>query len=224
LVGWDLTVAQRERNHRNPKNNGCHACDQCPGRRPSLRGSVRLACTEPRRNGLQHLRDISHRLPAVGRIPGERDPDDRVQFSRGSCGRVDGGGLTLEDGRDQARLRRLVEGALAAQQFVKNDPEGVDIGARVRLFAIEPFRRQVMQRPDDRALGGDAHRLRCQIRERRVGGAPHRRQSEIEQLGTAGFRDEHVGRFQVTMDDPVAMGVIEGVRHLDRQPDELCKR
>ena len=90
-----------------------------------------------------------------------------------------------------------------------------------RPAALHLFGRHVLQRPDDRALGGRGPRG-CRQHRESLGCRAIRvlRKAEIEQLCAAG-REHHVTRLQVAMDDAVPVSGLERIRDFDAEPEHL---
>jgi hypothetical protein len=124
---------------------------------------------------------------------------------------------------EQLRAQRLrLERHRAGQEFVEDRAKRVDVGARVdvepahfRLFRAHVFRRAdecaqlCVQRPF-------RQRLRRRLRDAEVDDLRHR--------VIALDRDQHVGRFQVAMDDPLLVRVLDAVADLQEEADAVANR
>jgi hypothetical protein len=97
------------------------------------------------------------------------------------------------------------------------------------LFALDLFRRHVLERPEDRALRRHRRRRRRrQHREaaRRDGRADDFREPEVEELGIRSPAPDKkdVAGLQVAMDDAGAVRRVERPRHLDGDRQRLIER
>ena len=89
------------------------------------------------------------------------------------------------------------EGQASSKQLIESDADGVDIGARVELFAQDLFGRHEGQRAQD-------HARSCEL-----GAECGERQSEIEKFNAIVAADHDVGGFDVAMHDAAIVGVGE---------------
>ncbi len=105
----------------------------------------------------------------------------------------------------QKGLGIAAEGFLAAEQFVEDDAQGIDVRAAVGAVRIAAglFGRHVGRCAEDFAF--ERHTDFAGI----VLG-----QAEIEQVGFAAGIDDDVRRLQVAMDDAGLVGVVEGIGDL----------
>jgi hypothetical protein len=103
----------------------------------------------------------------------------------------------------------------AGQQLVEHHAERVDVAARVDvdLIHLRLLGRHVLERPDDQPQAREPRVLR-QLRLGRLG------QPEVDHLrhGLAVIAgDEHVGRLEVAVDDPLLVRVLHGLADQDEQ-------
>ena len=154
------------------------------------------------------------RRAALG-VLGQKPDDQRVQPGRdlGVSGpRWNHGGVQVLADNGQGVVG--LEGEPAGEQFVKHDPQGIEVGPRVKGPAQGQLRRQVKDAADDRAL------LR-QPRGQRAG------QPKVCQLGRRPRaclrlgRQQHVLRLQIAVHDAVAVGVLQRRAHLPGDGQDL---
>src|SRR5947209_5165979 len=109
------------------------------------------------------------------------------------------------------KLRRAssFERRSSGNQVIQDDSQGVEIAAFGGLFALRLLRRKVLGRADD------------PTRARQVPGRENFGNAEIRELDDAGRIAQQVGRFDVTMNDAMIVGMLErgtnlqgGVEHL----------
>ena len=131
----------------------------------------------------------------------------------------------LQDRADEARLARALESATAGQHLVENGAECEHVGAGVGLQAFELLRCHVLQRSEDGALLRQTRR--CRRHHRRAVACEQRRhrlrEAEVEKLRAAG-REHDVRGFQVAVDDPRLMGLVQRIGNLDRMPQRALQR
>jgi hypothetical protein len=117
--------------------------------------------------------------------------------------------LTRRDRVGRANLLERLErrcgqkGRPARQHFVEDRAQGVDIsrGPDFSRFSLAMLGRHVAGRADDHAARGLA---RSTVLVRLLG------QAEVADLGDAVDGEKYVRWFQVAMDDPLAVGVLDG--------------
>ena len=135
--------------------------------------------------------------------------------------------MVAHDRGDQARLSGAFEGALAGRHLVQHAAQCPQVGARVGLFPLQLFRRHVLERADDRALGGQRRRHRRGLGHlaAAAGGrhAGRTREAEVHELRPV-LREHHVPGLEITMDDSGPMCAIQGVRDLDAELEHLRHR
>jgi len=73
---------------------------------------------------------------------------------------------------------RSIEGPSARDHFVDDGAEGEQVGASIGGLALELFRRHVVERPEDRALLGEARV--CDAPDRPIGAQAQRGESKVE--------------------------------------------
>jgi hypothetical protein len=112
------------------------------------------------------------------------------------------------------------EGALAGGHLVQRCSEGEDIGARVRLDALELLRRHVLKGAEDRAFLSERFLLRRVVE---IDGAASLGQAEVQQL-RARLGDHHVRRFQIAMHDARFVRFVERFGDLDSVTQDLIER
>ena len=118
---------------------------------------------------------------------------------------------------DQALAQRFRSGAigirrLARQHFVQQQSQCVQVAAAVQRLGARLFRRQVVGRADDGA--GLGHAARAQ----RAGNA------EVADVGLALAVQQHVGGFQVAMDDAALVRGLQAQRDLPGNGERLVHR
>ncbi len=172
-------------------------------------------------------------LDAVVRVFGQQRPDqalerrraDRRQFGQRRR-------HVAHDRADQAGLRRAGERPPAGRHLVQHAAEGPQVAARVGVAAIELLGRHVLERSDDGAFGGqrrgDGGRLRQGGHRQaaaavRAGQARGSRQAEVHQL-RAGLGEHDVAGLQVAVDDPGAVGAVQGVGDLPADAEDVGQR
>ena len=87
------------------------------------------------------------------------------------------------------------------EHFVKHNSQVVDVALGCNRLISDLFRRGIIKRPDDA------------FARRRRGGVEQFGDAEVGQIGVSVFVQQDVARFQVPMDDVLAMG--EGQRRTD---------
>ena len=115
--------------------------------------------------------------------------------------------LSLEDGRDEARVRLALERLLPRQHLVQDATKREDIGAGVSLGAFDLLGRHVLERSEDHAARREGL-WRGRRQHRHAAGRDRRdrrfREAEIKQFG-ARFGQHDVGGFEITMHNARAM-------------------
>jgi hypothetical protein len=107
--------------------------------------------------------------------------------------------------QDRVQGRGRLEGRPAGQALVQDGAQGVHVGRRAHALAVPAglLRRHVRGRAQDGAGGGQpgAH-------------LDALGQAEVGDLGRVALGQQHVGRRQVAMHDPLAVGVVDAARQL----------
>ena len=134
------------------------------------------------------------------------------------------GGLLFADDADHlgeagAAQPLMVEGWLPGQELVEQNAETVDVGpgVHVQTSGFRLLRCHVGRRADELAVLGE-ERLLGQFSAGRLG------DSEVDHLGQwhiVVHCDEHVGRFDVAVDDALLVRVLDGVAHLPKEVQAL---
>jgi hypothetical protein len=114
----------------------------------------------------------------------------------------------------QSSIRRAV-----GQQFVQQDSQGIDVGAGVDVEAgpLGLLGAHVQRRADHLGVCGEEGLLRQLL----VAGLGH---AEVNHLGLRpGFHhgDQHVGGFDVAMNDSLLMSVLDGSANFNEQAEPL---
>ena len=112
-----------------------------------------------------------------------------------------------------------VEGGAAGQQLVEQHPQAIDVAARIN---VQPAHLRLLRAH----VGRRAHelvqlRVNRRIRQAAFGGFGN---AEINHLGhghAVEERDEDVGRLDVPMDNPLLVGVLDGLADVDEQVEPL---
>ena len=161
---------------------------------------------------------LACRLPSLVRILVQSRLHDAVELRRRN--RLEIGERprpVLEDGGNQAGLRRAGERTLACDHLVEDQAQRVEIGTRIRLLSFELLRRHVAEGAEDRACLGQrpGAALRRHLRHARAGCGlcAEPGQAEVEQLD-AGRGDHHVAGLQVPVDDAVIVRRVQRVGDL----------
>ena len=116
----------------------------------------------------------------------------------------------------------LVERRGAGEQFVEQHAQRVDVAAGVDVQAahLGLLGAHVQRRADHLAEAGE-ERLLGQLLTDGLGDA------EVDDLGhrhAVVQRDQDVGRLEVAVDDPLLMGVLDGLADRDEQLQPLARR
>ena len=106
---------------------------------------------------------------------------------------------------DEGVVVGLVEGRAAGEQLVKRQPEAVHVAARVRP-APEPLRCHVAQGADQVPGAGQ------------VGAVAGLGQAEVGDPDVALRVEQEVARLDVTVQHPLAVGVLQRLRDLHADP------
>src|SRR6202162_5201614 len=169
--------------------------------------------------------DVVGRLPASSRIRGEAGPDQTVERRRAERGnRGNRRRIIPEDRGKDGCLARSSKRSPGARHLVQERPEGEDVGPGVGALSLELFGRHVGKGAENRAL------LR-QVRAGRRGGREVFRgrvrregpcDAEVEKLH-AGSGDHDVAGFQVPVNDPLPVRLVERVRDLDPATQSLLE-
>ncbi len=184
----------------------------CSGCRPDRAGGDGLStCEKPLEIGGK----IAGGLIAIAGIACHRARDD--VFERAAERGVHVGHprrLRCEEALNRLEPRHVtdVERQTVRQQPIEQHTEGVDVAARVDFVraSAQLFGAHVRQR---------AHELtvpRMNGQPLHVG-AGRARNAEVEDLRLAAFGDEHVGRFEIAVNDAAIVGVLHSVGELDDQ-------
>jgi len=114
-------------------------------------------------------------------------------------------------------------GVASGQEDVEKHAARVHIrGGRNRL-SCHLFRRRELRRQRARNIRGDGRTVHRCITATAVGAGvlavviQQLRDPEVQHLHTTVVRDEHVRRFEITMDDEARVRVRDGVEHLQEQ-------
>jgi hypothetical protein len=173
----------------------------------------------------EHVAKVGGVLPSSGGILRETlahdaiesGRRDRLQAARGRRHR-------RQNRRRHAGTARPLERFSPRRHLEKDRPEREQIRSCVGTFALDLFRRHVLQGADD------CPHLR--ERERSGGDARHRhswlilvppRETEVEDL-RPGRAKHHVRRFQIAMGQPLAMGGVERIGELRADAQHLFER
>ncbi len=144
-----------------------------------------------------------NRLDVAAELPAHRAERARVHLADDT------------DALGQVRLPEVVR-QVARQDEVEEDPERVDVAARVERERVSQdlLGTHVRERSDDLADVGLHRGL-----DVRVGDA---RQAEVEDPGLARILDEDVPGLQVAVDDPLLVGVVHGVADAGDEVEPLA--
>ncbi len=113
--------------------------------------------------------------------------------------------LLMHDLVEDARKGLALEGLRLRYQLVGQHPEGEDVGALVELLTLHLLGREIGGSSDRGAGLSEPALLMQQL------GHP-----EVHDLGRAVLEDPDVGRLDVAMHDPLAVGVLEAARDLEQ--------
>ena len=100
------------------------------------------------------------------------------------------------------------EGATTGEELVEHDSHRVEIGARIHRAAERLLRRHVGGGPGEEPLPGHA-RSRRRNRQAEIG--------DLHPRPLGGVEEQQVFRLEVAMDQPVGVGMGEGVEHLTHE-------
>ncbi len=162
-------------------------------------------------------------MQAVSRLALEaaaQQPPDRRRRGRGEGCPVD---LALEHGGERLGDRVAREELLGGQHLVQQNAERPHVGPAVGRLPGRLLGRHVRRRAEDRAelgpvSGGQRRGVHQRRRVRRAGGRPWRverlRQPEVEDLDLPFSGQLDVLRLEVAMDDPLLVGLLEGLGDL----------
>ena len=105
-----------------------------------------------------------------------------------------------------------IERRPARQQFIKQDPQAVDVGARINVQAghLRLLRTHIRRRADELLEGGE-ERL---VRERPGSGLGDSKINNLWDRHAVVDGDEDVGRFDIPMDDAFLVRVLDGLAYL----------
>ena len=103
------------------------------------------------------------------------------------------------------------ERGLAREAFVEDAAEGVDVALPARLTAFDQLRGQVVRRPEQLAVGGQA----C-----RVGAA---REAEVRQCRGALAVEQDVGRLDVAVQHALPVQCVEAAPELGGELDGVVE-
>ena len=124
------------------------------------------------------------------------------------------GRLHGTDQLQRVQHRLAAQRRLSGQALVEDDAEGVHVGRGPHLlFAAGLFGGHVLRRADDGAGARQAAVGLAQLGNAKVG-----------DLGPAFSVQEHVGRLEVTMNDPLGVGRLHGAGQLLDQDGRLARR
>src|SRR5688572_2570559 len=111
----------------------------------------------------------------------------------------------------------------AGQQRIHDSAEAVDVAQRRRAMAGGLFRRHVTRGADNPAVG-DRARSRSGPGVVSLSSIHRLRQTEIADVrmeyAVLFATDEYVGRFEIPVDDPALMRVMDGTRQIDHHPGD----
>ncbi len=120
----------------------------------------------------------------------------------------------VDDCRRQITSALTLKRPRARYHLVERHAQCPDVAAPVHLLAAQLFRRHVSQRPHRAPVRRQSRdRLRCSLH--RSGGSQLLRQPEVHHLAVARLRQHDVGRLDVPVDDPLAVGGLERFGDLD---------
>ncbi len=98
----------------------------------------------------------------------------------------------------------------AGEQLVQQNPQGVDISGSADRLAANLFWRHIGRRPCCANGSGGALRMP--------------RHAEIGQVNLAGAVDHHIARFDITVHNPIGMGISQGGRKGFKHAEDLSQR
>ena len=108
----------------------------------------------------------------------------------------------------------------AGEQLVQQHAQRIDVAARIDIQAaqLRLLGTHVHRRPDHLAVAG-VDRLVGQVVMQGLG---HAKVDDFDDRAMIGHRDHDVGRFQVAVDDPFLMGMLDGVADINEQFQPLA--
>ena len=159
----------------------------------------------------QRLDDLERALGPLAGVAREQ-LGDQVRERVGQLGsKLTQRGRVAVDPGDQALDRVALERQLAGEQLPHHAAERVQVRARVEWSALDLLGRHVVDGPDDLAGPGQLGH---------VGGLAQR-DAEVRELDDWRIPalEQHVGRLDVAVDDPLAVDVVERRGDLDQRDD-----
>jgi hypothetical protein len=161
---------------------------------------------------------------AVPGAKGHRLPDDGHQVARrGGRPRLEGRGRLGSRGGDRLGGAPARPGRAPGEEVVEDGPEGPDVGPLVHRLAPRLLGRHVLRSAHHRAHDGGAGARggRSAVPLLVGAGAPEvLGEPPVHDHGLPERPDEDVGRLQVAVDDALAVGVGDRLRHRDEVGQE----
>ena len=188
----DTPASSLLRRHHRPSRSGGDARRARIGR--SSRNERRSSASSPA---------VAYRCAGLA---GRRLQDDRLEVERdGPVELPRPRRLLLGHAPQQLAGAQVAERQLERQQLVERQSQAVDVAAVIGL-ALEGLGGEVSQRADDVAGIGQV------VAPRQL------RQAEVGDPGDLVLVDQQVGRLDVAVQDPLVVGVLEGLGGLDADP------
>ena len=183
------------------------------GSRCDARWRHRLRRLAPRNKGVESGAELCRGLVAKGRVLLERALEHRLETRRQvRCQLCEGGRRCVHVGLHEIEAALGREGHSTGEQRVEQDPQRVDVGARVGLLAANLFGRHELGRAHE--LSHLGHAL----------GSQHAGDSEVHHLERAAALDHQVRALDVAVNDPALVGVTEAVQSLEEQRQAALER
>jgi len=120
--------------------------------------------------------------------------------------------LHLDDLFEQGQRAVRLERHGSRHHLEEGDAERVDVGAVIGTLVEALLRRQVAGGAHEHAGGGEPG-----------GGRAHEGQTEVGDLDQAAVSDHEVGWFDVAVDHPLGVGVLEACRRLQDESGGVCR-
>jgi len=102
-------------------------------------------------------------------------------------------------------------GLFPRDHFIQEDAQRIEIGTTVKFGPARLLGRHVFRCANDLSGGGNGRLIQCC------------RDAEIGQFGLAALIDQHIGRFEIAMDDAMGMGVRQGGGQLVSDTEDISE-
>ena len=170
-----------------------------------------------------HITNVSHTSSGVLFETSLQQACNGRRRGRGKRRKV---GLALQDRCNRVRDRLPRECDAAGQHFVHHAAKRPDVSPLVDRFPARLFGTHIGRSPEHGALARVTPRHRGRLREARCRSVTRRglREPEVQYLDNAVRRDLDVGRFEISVNDPLLMCRVKGTRDLSRDGQRIGHR